>query len=81
MRMKCDRGMIMDKTDAAALMAFFLVSAAALLGTISLVSSEQCESQWGKSGMTYEYGLIQGCMIKRNDGTWIPAKSYREVGK
>ena len=71
----------MDKTDAAVLMAFFLVSAAAIFGVIPLVSSEQCERQWKKSGMVSEYGLIQGCMIKRNDGTWIPAKSYREVGK
>ena len=71
----------MDKTDAAAVMAFFLILAAALLGAILLVSSEQCESQWGKSGMVYEYGLIQGCMIRLKDGTWIPEKSYREVGK
>ena len=71
----------MDKTDAVALIAFFLVSAAAFFGAFSLVGSEQCESQWKKSGMVYEYGLIQGCMIRLKDGTWIPAKSYREVGK
>ena len=78
--MKCE-GIDMDKIDAVALMAFFIVSLAVLVGIIALARSEQCEMHWKRSGMAYEYGLIQGCMIKRKDGTWIPEKSYRETGK
>lgn len=41
--------------------------------------STKCENQWARSGMKSEYAMLQGCMVQRKDGTWIPASSYREV--
>lgn len=52
---------------------------AAILGGLMWFKAEQCAAQWGSSGMAHSWGVVQGCMVKRKDGTWIPASAYREV--
>ncbi len=60
---------------------------ACLLGAIlcylpvALLSRAECNAQWERSGFQHSWGPIQGCMIRREDGTWIPAEAYREVSK
>lgn len=41
----------------------------------------QCEQRWQRSGMQSEWTLVQGCMVQRKDGTWVPASAYRELGQ
>jgi len=51
----------------------------AIWGLILIIGTWQCQAKWGRSGMATEFGVLSGCQIKRADGTWIPADSYREV--
>lgn len=43
------------------------------------VSRASCFTAWERSGMKYDYKLFGGCIIQLKDGTWLPAKNYREV--
>lgn len=43
------------------------------------INKATCSAQWGKSGMQYSWGPIQGCMLELADKTWIPADQYRNV--
>lgn len=38
-----------------------------------------CPQQWAKSGLSAEYYFGTGCMVKRKDGTIVPAKAIRDV--
>jgi hypothetical protein len=59
---------------------FIVAVIVALLGGVAMLKSKQCTSQWADSGMAHYWRPLSGCMIQRKDGTWIPAKTYREVG-
>jgi hypothetical protein len=50
-----------------------------IFGLVAWFKSAQCSAQWVDSGMAHRWGPVQGCMVRRNDGTWIPATAYREV--
>lgn len=50
-----------------------------LLAIAAQYYNAQCEAVWERSGMQYEWGILQGCMIQRKDGTWIPATMLRET--
>lgn len=52
----------------------------ALLG-LAFLAHTKCERQWARSGMKAEWALLQGCMVQRKDGTWIPATSFRETAQ
>ena len=52
---------------------------ATIFGGLMWLKSEQCAAQWGSSGMAHSWGVVQGCMVQRKDGTWIPASAYREM--
>lgn len=52
---------------------------AVILGGLLWLNATKCEAQWGSSGMAYSWKPIQGCLIQRKDGTWIPASAYRET--
>jgi len=54
---------------------------ASLLGFGYWLESYRCNAQWGDSGLGVKYRIFSGCMLKRGNGTWIPAKSYREMGE
>lgn len=47
-------------------------------GTFAL-DKNSCIGQWERSGMGYEWGPVKGCLIQREDGTWIPAEAYKET--
>lgn len=38
-----------------------------------------CHAQWAESGMATSWGPVQGCLIQRPDGRWIPDSNYREL--
>lgn len=37
--------------------------------------SYSCHSKWDRSGLAVEFGPIEGCMVKSQNG-WIPADNY-----
>lgn len=41
--------------------------------------SAQCQGQWARSGMRAEYSRLEGCMVQRRDGTWVPASAVRSL--
>jgi hypothetical protein len=51
------------------------------IGGAGLVTNYyKCHARWDRSGMiAVEYGPLQGCMIQRKDGTWMPANTIRDV--
>lgn len=55
----------------AIMVAFFAISFA--------LSRAKCDSQWKRSGHAAEWSVLQGCIVQRKDGTWIPAENMREV--
>jgi len=38
-----------------------------------------CVPRWERSGMRVEWGPISGCLVQRQDGTWIPSENLRDV--
>lgn len=41
------------------------------------VKGHRCNVTYGRS-YTVEFGLFQGCMVKLEDGHWIPSEMIRE---
>jgi len=58
---------------------FGLIALAAFLAVAAIVSSVQCSSRWGHSGLETSWGPIQGCLVKIENGRWIPDDRVREV--
>ena len=56
-----------------------LLVTAVLLAGIFYLAKLECSQRWENSGMEYEYGVIQGCVIQLKDGRWVPAENYREL--
>lgn len=58
-----------------------VVAIVALLGLWSMLifSEMKCDKQWERSGLRAEWGLFQGCMVQKHDGTWVPAYVIRDV--
>lgn len=60
-----------------------LVAAACVIATLVFIYGAlvraSCESSWGQSGYAVRWGVIQGCMIEKSPGRWIPASALREV--
>jgi len=57
-----------------------LVSVACVVGAgVLLIDRYACEAHWGRSGLHYDWGPIQRCMIQRRDGTWVPSTAIREI--
>jgi hypothetical protein len=50
-----------------------------LMGLVYWVKSSKCEARWERSGLQSDYGLWQGCMVRRLDGTWVPADNVRDL--
>lgn len=42
-------------------------------------SAYACEVRWSRSGLKSEWGLVQGCLVQRKDGTWVPASAIPYV--
>lgn len=38
-----------------------------------------CHSRWERAGYKCEWGPVQGCMLQRKDGSWIPADAIRDI--
>ena len=53
----------------------------AVLGILNIphMIGKSCELNAIKMEMQYDYGFIQGCMIKTDVGKWIPLANYRIV--
>ena len=61
---------------------FIVVSAAVVLALAALqclYENAACQSHWERSGLRAEWGVIQGCMVQRADGTWVPAGAIRGI--
>ena len=50
-----------------------------LLGFALWADSASCHAKWGNSGHATKWGLIAGCQVRRDDGTWIPSDAMRET--
>ena len=48
---------------------------------VALLDRWACHSRWERSGMGYDWGLIQGCLVKMPNGAWIPEDRYREIDR
>jgi hypothetical protein len=59
---------------------FVAAAVVVILGGIAMLKAKECSSQWADSGMAHYWRPTSGCMIQRKNGTWVPAKTYREVG-
>lgn len=53
----------------------------ALLGGVAWLSAYKCTSQWERSGLKAEWALVQGCVVQRKDGTWVPASAIRDMAQ
>ena len=51
----------------------------ALLGGSYFGNSLSCDSRWYRSGMNSEYGFFTGCVVQREDGTWVPENVLRDI--
>lgn len=38
-----------------------------------------CEARWGRAGMAWDYGLLQGCVVEVRPGVWVPENRVREI--
>lgn len=47
----------------------------------SVFAAVRCHVQWAESGFQSQYKLGAGCLVRKPDGTWIPASTLREVLK
>ena len=68
-----------DTKEILVIVAIAIAVPAAIFGGLAWFKAEQCTAQWGASGMAHAWGIVQGCMVRRTDGTWIPARTYRAV--
>jgi hypothetical protein len=59
----------------------FAVLTAVLFGGAAWLNAAKCERQWARSGLKAEWGLAQGCVVQRKDGTWVPASAIRDMGQ
>lgn len=58
-----------------------LVCAALLVGWmlgVNWLCSSECAAKAHRMGVAYDYGALQGCMVKTAHG-WRPIDSYRTV--
>jgi hypothetical protein len=51
----------------------------ALIALMLWLKAEQCTARWEHSGMAAKWGPIQGCLVQRRDGTWVPASAVRDL--
>lgn len=51
---------------------------AVCVGGVMLLDSSTCAGRWEKSGMASSWGPLQGCLVQRKDGTWVPDKTLRQ---
>ena len=38
-----------------------------------------CKARWNRSGYAVEYGVMQGCLVQRKDGTWVSETNLRDL--
>lgn len=62
------------------LLGFLGFTAILYVGLVKL-SDASCSAMWEGSGVESKYTVLSGCLIKLNDGAWIPAENYRELRK
>lgn len=43
------------------------------------VSSLECKAKAEKQGLVYEFGLLQGCMVREKGGKWIDYDRLRTM--
>ena len=67
---------LLEKIAAAVI---FLAVMAIIIGGALWVGSLQCEAAWKQSGLATDWGPIQGCLVQRKDGTWVPSRTIREM--
>ena len=49
------------------------------LGITYGVGSFSCSTQWARSGMASDYGLVQGCLVQVKPGQWVPQERVRAI--
>lgn len=57
-----------------------MVTIAFVVGLSYVIALPPCEAKAKRMGLRYEYGLLEGCMVKV-DNRWIPLDSYRVVAE
>jgi len=68
----------MDKFEAVfGFVILFLVIA--LLGASVITPFYSCPAKWEASGLSAEFKVLSGCMVKRKDGTIVPEKAIRDI--
>ena len=60
------------------------VAAGAVLGAVIgcaayWFDAASCEARWVRSGMAWDYGLFQGCVVEVRPGVWVPDNRVREI--
>jgi hypothetical protein len=68
-----------DGKEILAAIAIIASIACVVLVGVLLVDSYACEAHWSRSGLRYDWGPIQRCMVQRKDGTWVPSTTIREI--
>lgn len=66
------------KFIATGLLVFVVAIAAVVVGGY-LWKRAECMNRWERSGYLSEYRFIGGCMVRRHDGTWLPAGNLRDI--
>ena len=56
-----------------------IVMVLAVYGIAGWFAAYQCESAWARSGLKSDWGPVQGCLVQRKDGTWVPDKMIRDI--
>lgn len=56
-----------------------LIAFAAVAILFPIWSSASCHARWEGSGLTTDWGLIQGCVVILKDGRRLPEDRVREI--
>lgn len=57
----------------------FTIMASLTIVAVSTLGEIGCAAKWVESGYIYRYRFITDCMVKDEDGTWIPASAVRVI--
>jgi hypothetical protein len=50
-----------------------------IIGGALWLDSSSCHARWELSGKKVSWGPLQGCLVQRENGTWISDKYLRDM--
>jgi hypothetical protein len=63
----------------ASIVVVMLLALAALIVFAVMFDAAACKARWSESGLSAKYSVMQGCLVQRNGGSWVPEGVLRDV--